>query len=204
MLLLKTNPPGFSADFWRTGPSSLPSLNSPSCLCRAVWAILCCPVSHWTGAPGPGAGCSQWSWGSLGWPQQGPGSWPPAELQPQALGWPELRQVCPGSSINSLNPALRNCCSRLLSFTCGQGSRPLAWNVLEEAASLQRNRNSYPCPPQSLSLQDSQLLISSHKARTTENLRSKFSPPSPLELTTKCHGNTSFVKADYYKAEILG
>lgn len=46
--------------------------------------------------------------------------------------------------------------------------------------------------------------ISSHKVRTTENLCSKFSPLSPLEFTMKSHGNTSFVKAYCYKAEILG
>lgn len=73
------------------------------------------------------------------------------------------------------------------------------------AESLWMNRNSRQRPPR-LALSHShcrilRLHVSSQKARTTENLCSEFSPPSPLAFTTKCHGNTSFVEAYYYKAE---
>lgn len=130
----------------------------------------------------------------------------------QAVGCPGFGQVCPDSSQESSERALRNSaglCWALL------GSAGLAAMSALKAASSQgccRECGGSTCSDEQKLLtaftqrsfkslrEILRLHVSTHKARTTENLCSNFSPSSALEFKTKCHGNTSFVAVCYYKA----
>lgn len=191
----------FQLIFWRTGLSFLTSVNYTHLFSEYfLWKNLCWPFSYWKRAHNPEMG-TQMRWNSyrLDWLQQS-FAW---TLLLATWRIPKNQALRVQASVpRQLQLTLWTQLWEIFTLSfCALPGRPglvpfkhFASKTTEEsveAACVQMNRKSWQCSPR-LALSHShckilRLHIFPHKARTTENLCSKFSASSPLEFKTKCH-----------------